>query len=241
MKIYTVIRKGELHPVFCEDFFISQEINQKYYLAAVMDGCSSGRDAHFSSALIGKILLKISHILVYDDTRPLEKGTRDLAKLILQSLFKELKEARNHLMLDTLELLSTLIMMLYNDDTQEAFVISIGDGFVMINGEIHEIDQDNRPDYLAYHLGEDFEEWYAHQQHIFFVDRPEEIALSTDGVDTFQGLRPRLPEGFKVLDYLLLDREFEQNANMLGKKCNILETKYGLLPADDVSVIRIRF
>lgn len=43
-------------------------------------------------------------------------------------------------------------------------VLVIGDGLVGIDGELHEFDQDTKPDYVGYHLKEDFEDWYSRQQ-----------------------------------------------------------------------------
>ena len=164
MQVYTVIRKGEFHPVFCEDFLITEEIGSKFFLAAVMDGCSSGKDSHFASALFGKILHKIAKTLHFQETKLEEQSVEYLMKKILRSFMDELKLARNYLMMDMLETLATLIILLY--DNQKAYIVVLGDGFVALDGQIHEIDQDNRPDYPAYHLKEDFEIWYESQSNI---------------------------------------------------------------------------
>ena len=72
-------------------------------------------------------------------------------------------------MLDEKELLTTVILLLYDMKTDKGIILSIGDGLISINGKITEFERDNKPDYLAYHLKEDFEEWYANQtQKIFF-------------------------------------------------------------------------
>ena len=241
MKIYTLIRKGELHPIFCEDFLVHREINAQYYLAAVMDGCSSGQDSHFASALIGKLLVKITKDILYQNHEALEKDIYQVQKVILSRLFTELRQARNTLYLDPREMLSTLILMLYNKWQDEVLVIVLGDGFVGMNGVVREIDQDNRPDYPAYHLGEDFEQWYAAQENIFYQQAPRDVCISTDGVDTFRSYKTELPEDFNPLTFLLLDPAFSNNANMLGRKYNILDRKYGFKPGDDISIIRVRW
>ena len=239
MQVYTVIRKGEFHPVFCEDFLITEEIGSKFFLAAVMDGCSSGKDSHFASALFGKILHKIAKTLHFQETKLEEQSVEYLMKKILRSFMDELKLARNYLMMDMLEALATLIILLY--DNQKAYIVVLGDGFVALDGQIHEIDQDNRPDYPAYHLKEDFEIWYESQSNIFEIENPKEISISTDGIDTFQTNNPNLPEGFDPMHFLLIDESFIKNHNMLNRKCNILEKKYGFKPGDDVAIIRMRF
>jgi hypothetical protein len=241
MKIYTGIRKGELHPVFCEDFWIYNSLDSTYFLVAVLDGCSSGIDSHFASALMGKVLTKIGKTLPYQVENVFQKPTQEVAKIILKQLITELKETRNRLLLDRDEMLATAVVLLYNQREKEAFIICIGDGFVAIDGQLHEIDQNNQPDYLAYHLEDDFETWFANQKHIFVVKNPQEISLSTDGIDTFRSYQTDLPEGFSAIDFLLFDNSFENNDNMLKRKLTILEKKYGFQPADDVSIVRIKF
>ena len=50
-----------------------------------------------------------------------------------------------------------------------------------------------------------------------------------------------MPEGFDPMHFLLIDESFIKNHNMLNRKCNILEKKYGFKPGDDVAIIRMRF
>ena len=60
MNAYSVIRKGEDHPVFCEDF-MSINNSGRYFIGVVFDGCSSGSDSHFASSLFGKIFNQITN------------------------------------------------------------------------------------------------------------------------------------------------------------------------------------
>lgn len=243
MQIYTVIRKGEFHPVYCEDFLITEELGHQYFLTAVMDGCSSGRESHFASALLGKILRKIAQTILHQPEKAhlLDLPGEQLLPEILRSFFEELSNARNFLLLGLNETLSTLILLLYNKSNQQATLIVLGDGFVAIDGQMHEIDQDNHPDYPAYHLGEDFETWFASQQNIFHISNPQEISISTDGIATFQSNRVDIPEGFSPMNFLLLDDSLAHLDNMLVRKCNILDKKYGFKPGDDVAIVRVKF
>jgi hypothetical protein len=57
----------------------------------------------------------------------------------------------------------------FDTDAGAGQVMVIGDGLVSIDGQLTEYEQDNRPDYLGYHLGEDFERgtpvkrrWWTH-------------------------------------------------------------------------------
>ena len=135
MEIYTLIKKGEMHPVFCEDFIFETKIGKAYHLFAVMDGCSSGKDSHFASVLLGKILSKISNILLYEiwqNNEELFFPVEEIAKRILKGVFEHLIQIQRELGLDVLELLSTLILAVYHTREDKVFVISLGDGFVVI-------------------------------------------------------------------------------------------------------------
>ena len=243
MKIYSVVRKGELHPVYCEDFLISTYVGESYYLGAVLDGCSSGEDSHFASALMGKLLKKIGKDLSQEATPLFETpmNAEKIAESVLKKLFWELRDARKHLGLTNTEMLSTLILLVYDATSKQAFVIAIGDGMIAIDGKVHEIDQDNMPDYMAYHLNHSFDQWHQKQEHIFKIENPTEISISTDGIDTFRTHKTDNPADFDPIQFLLLDNMLENTQNMLTRKINILQKKYGYLPADDISIIRIKF
>lgn len=241
MRIYTLLRRGELHPTFCEDFLIQESIGSNYFIAAVMDGCSSGTESHFASALFGKCLRKITKTLVYERFFDQAPSVEETAYRVLKNLFEELVIIRNQLLLDQLEMLSTLNLLVYDKVQDQAFMGLWGDGFIAIDGEIHEIDQNNRPDYPAYHLGENFEEWYVKSPTIFLQKNPKDLSIATDGVDTFKTYRSDLPEGLEPMRFLLKDTQFAHQANMLNRKCIILEKKYNYLPGDDIAVVRIRF
>jgi hypothetical protein len=43
---------------------------------------------------------------------------------------------------------------------KEAKAITIRNGLIFINDEVIVFNNDNRPDYMAYHLEEDFESYY---------------------------------------------------------------------------------
>jgi len=244
MKIYSVVKKGELHPVYCEDFLVSTYVGECYYLGAVLDGCSSGEDSHFASALMGKLLKKIGKDISQQERLLFENpplSAEDIAIKMLKKMFWELRDARKHLGLTNVEILSTLILMVYDENQKQAFIIAIGDGMVAIDGKVTEIDQDNMPDYMAYHLNHSFDQWFQKQEHIYRVNNPQEISIATDGVDTFRSHKTDNPADFNPVDFLLLDNSLDTTQNMLTRKTNILHKKYGYLPADDISIIRVKF
>jgi hypothetical protein len=240
---YTLIRKGEFHPVFCEDFLISENLGNQYKIGAVMDGCSSGKESHFASALLGKILRKVLKELEFDKKSIFTQSpqAKELSKSIFEKVFKELKQTRQQLYLSLEETLSTLNLMVYDQKRNIAFIHLTGDGFVAIDGKIREIDQDNKPDYLGYHIEQDFEEWYLGQENFFEVEKPKDIAIASDGLDTFRSNQVASEEELDIASFLLIDNSFAKMENMLTRKFNILHKKHGFLPGDDLSIVRWRF
>lgn len=246
MKVYSVLRKGESHPVFCEDFLIAESLLGPYQLFAVMDGCSSGQDSHFASTLIGKLLVKIIRqirkseglLLVFSRNQP---SVEYITRVVIQKLREELTIIIENLDLSIAEVLSTLTLMIYDDEKNQAYILVLGDGVIAINHEVTIIDQNNQPEYLAYYLEDKFELWYAQQKHKFFVDNPRDISISSDGIESFRTLNPNIPEDFDPIHYLLVDNYLENNIQMLSRKTNILQSQYGFLPADDLSIVRVVF
>lgn len=250
MKIYTHLQLGDFHPTFCEDFLFHTAINEQYYLAAVMDGCSTAKDSHFASVLFAKLLSKIVRLLPY---QPILKSRIDLKNTsvkqlvtyILQEFFKALATIKNTLLLDTEELLSTLILLVYHQQEREVFVVVLGDGVVVIDGEVMEIEQNNRPAYPAFYLGQldleqlDFELLKAR---IFHQQAVRDVSIATDGVTSFVPVvaSSKQPLIDPVI-YLLVDDSFLESELMLHKKCLILERDFGLKASDDLGVFRIRW
>jgi len=242
MRVYTHIQKGQYHPTFCEDFLLHQSINKRFVLAAVMDGCSMGRESHFASALFGKLLRKCLKLLPYQLPLTTELPLQTLAKSLLQSFFQAVREAQNQLFLEQLDLLSTLILHLYDKHNQLSYIIALGDGLICIDNQIIDLDQVDKPDYLAYHLHEDFEQWYEKQEQIWLVESPRDISIVTDGIHTFNivgALKEK--ETVTPLHYLLFDTKGAHLDRMLETKCRRLEEDFGVAPTDDLAIVRMRF
>jgi hypothetical protein len=247
MRRFAAIRLGAAHQTYCEDYLISEQLGEKCLLSAVLDGCSMGKDSHFASALFGKLLRKIAQQMSMESMHATvgweEDQPETVAREVLRRLFDEVQAARKQLMLEREELLTTVILWLHHLGTQRSFVMVIGDGYVCCDGQIHELDQNNRPDYLTYHLGESFDEWYETQQQRFHFESPQDLSIATDGVDTFR----RLGEVVSTspapdpLRYLLTGQEFFSADNMLDRKLDLLTKSHGLRPIDDLGIIRAIF
>ena len=98
------------------------------------------------------------------------------------------------------------------------------------------------PDYIGYHLKEDFEAWYTQQEQQISATDISDISLSTDGIFTFskfdQGHFPE-KETVDLIHDLLIDRADISNERMLLKKLDHIEKYFGLRPTDDLGIVRL--
>ncbi|MBC7524652.1 MAG: protein phosphatase 2C domain-containing protein [Flavobacterium sp.] len=243
MKIYSAIQIGDYHQNNCEDHLYIGEYGKNKILCAVMDGCTTAMESHFASTLVGKILKKICVEKGYKEF--IEQDSKSLnieenLKLILKDLLNELKIVKNQLMIDSKELLTTLIILLFDKNKENGIVLAIGDGFVNINGEITEFEQDNKPDYLGFHLSEDFDTFYNNQKQKIEFNKIADLSISTDGIFTFEKLAPKKSqEEINVIEYLTKEFTNYEKAEMLNLKLKTLENEFGLKPTDDFSMIRV--
>ncbi|MEN8119350.1 MAG: protein phosphatase 2C domain-containing protein [Bacteroidota bacterium] len=242
MIVHKYVKRGLNHANYCEDFILHETVGEKYELFGVFDGCSSGKDSHFASSFIAKVIR--SEFLNMD----VKNGEipKKLQKKLLYRSVQKIKELKSKLLLDIDDLLSTIILFIYDKMNDCGHIVVVGDGFVSINGQQNSIDQNNMPDYLAYHLDkindeDKFLNWYKQHTKVFSVDKLLDVSISTDGVESFVKKNVSV-ESEAVLDpgnYLLSDDFLIINKAMLGRKCNILERKYGLVNGDDLGIIRV--
>lgn len=242
MNLYSTLQIGDYHINHCEDDLLIKKIGSDKIVCAIMDGCSTAMDSHFASTLIGKILRKViieaGYKALYkkDSQDSLEEELRE----IIRGLFKELLFVKNHLMLDEKELLTTLTILLYDNTTDKGIILAIGDGIVCINGSITEFDRDNKPDYLAYHLHENFEDWYSAQSQKIFFDDLEDVSIATDGILSFSKIKKTdSDEEINFMEYLMIDQKNNETEDMLNRKLKQLEHQYGVKPTDDLAIIRM--
>ena len=139
------------------------------------------------------------------------------------------------------EILSTLIIGIIDKPKNEAIILTIGDGLICSNGNLFEYEQDDKPDYLGYHLKEEFNDWYNAQSQTLYLKNIKDLSISTDGIFTFKNFDsleyPLITEK-EIIEYFLIDTKWEYQENMLQKKGFALKNKFGLLPSDDLTIIR---
>ena len=243
MMLHTYLGIGEFHVNNCEDFLIAEKLSDSLLLIAVFDGCTMGKESVFSSHLYGKILRKIAKESYYQDfISPINSCIKHQLKTITKELFKLTKEIKLTLHLDDLELLSTAIIGIINLKEKSAEIISIGDGLVCIDGNITEYDHDDKPDYLGYHLNDDFETWFLRQNQKISVSNFTDLSISTDGIWSFKHFEksPSKQLSFEdVTNYLLINSDHFSGENFFQKKIRILKDELQNIVTDDLAIIRL--
>jgi serine/threonine protein phosphatase PrpC len=242
MKIYSTLQIGEYHINHCEDYLYTGEIGKSKILCAVMDGCTMGSDSYFAATLVGKLLRKIVKEKDYKEfyNHDTEHDIESCLKSILEELFNQLRGTKNLLQLNTNELLTTLTILLFDIKTDKGIILVVGDGVVCINGKITEFDQDNKPDYLGYHLSEDFQALYNSFTQKILFDGMQDVSIATDGIISFATVKlANSPDTIDPLSFLLIDKSNVDKEDMLDLKLKRLEHHYGVKPTDDLALIRV--
>lgn len=242
MIIKQFIGKGESHKNFCEDFNLYKEINNRYHLFGVFDGCSSGLDSHFASSLIAKIISNEANFIKKNKTHT----PAILLKKLIRKTLKKLVQVKNELNLDTSELLSTIILLIIDKQEDKADIIAIGDGFISVDYKQTVIDQNNQPNYIAYFIDkiknkEQFNVWYDSSVLKINADKFQDISIATDGILSFIDKTPNqtIENNLIPVDFLTKDNYLINNKAMLSRKINILRNKHFFYFMDDISMYRI--
>jgi hypothetical protein len=237
MKIYTALHKGQQHPDFCGDFLLTLNLGEGLFVGVVSDGCSGGRDPHLASTLTCKLIRKIVRgLAVEGHTQP-----ETLANQVLGQFMEELRAAQTQLGLETNELLATLMLLVYSQAHQQAHIAALGDGAICFDNQIYQIDQDNVPDYPAYHLQDPEEGLQSYlYQNTFTIENPAQVSIATDGIFSFRPTEPgETASVMAPVEYLLKNRELPGPDDLLNRKLTLLRNSRQLEPVDDLAIIQL--
>jgi hypothetical protein len=166
---------------------------------------------------------------------------KDKLKAVIKELFEEAKAVKNQLGLETNELLSTLIIGIVDTKALQAEFLAIGDGLISADEEIIHFEQNDKPDYLGYHLQNSFEAWFANQDQKISVSKFSDLSIATDGIYTFKNFtnqNQQLTEK-EIIQFLLRDRSDSNYPNFLALKVRQLQEEMNHVVTDDLAIIRI--
>lgn len=244
MRIFTALTRGYFHELHCEDFFVNEPAGSTRRVVAVLDGCTMGQHSVFAAMLVGKLLQKTAREFYYTESTAASLSLRELLKTTLQKLFTELRQQKNALALETNELLTTLLIAAVDTQQCAAEILAIGDGAVMHDGALTEFDQNDKPDYLDYHLASNFDAWYAQQTQRISIAHFNNLALATDGIFSFRQLSEAstnadTTNNQQAVNALLVDIEPGLPNNMLQRQLRYFQQQTGRVLTDDLAIVRL--
>ena len=240
-KIYKTIEIGTNHKNFCEDYLLVKE-NENYILAAVFDGCSSGIESYFASALLGKITGKAFDSLKFEDD--IKRNIYQLTKNVITTFF----ETAINLKLLQDELFSTAIIALIDKKKDKIEVAAMGDGAIFAQDKQYIIDQNNIPDYPIYYLytldiAKGFDNWFENFITRYSFENIKNFAISTDGILSFRNPEhyyPRENVREEIYQELILSERLMDSESKLQRSLRILKKTNNWEHYDDLAIIRIK-
>ena len=244
MKIYSLLAAGQYHPIHGEDYQYYQYLGERWFVAAVMDGCSSGKESYFASTFYGKSLRKSCRMLpnmksISEDFDIEFMDKEAIGSFILGQLFEDIKKLKNTLFLDIEEILSTILLLVYDVKERSAWINTSGDGIIVCDDFIEEIDQQNIPDYLGYHLDVKFDKWYQEHTNTYNFNHIKDISISTDGVAKIKPNTLIKSAPLDPVDYFLVQPPEGPPERALYSKYMGMVENHRYIAYDDISIIRI--
>lgn len=219
--IQILNKRSSTHPNWCEDNYWVNETDE-YIQGAVLDGCSTGINSHFASTLI-KYSFERSNNLVHIRRDDLN----NYFDVIISRVRNDLNDVKTALNLTELNLLSTIVFFFYNKKDKSLWVKFIGDGVIYVNGNEIINDENNMPDYIAYHLNEwwpTFYSWIESRRTLNF-ENVENFAICSDGIHSLVNLKNPHIKKEVAINFLIIDDQWKGLENGLNKKFNILTNR----------------
>lgn len=204
----------------CEDNLFVRETEDSI-VGIVADGCSSGVKSFFASQLLCYSFAK-------NASEGIQNATSDI---VVKSMMDDIDSLRLILNLTEYNFLSTAILFHYYKDTKRLRVRHFGDGFYSVNGMEYILDQDNTPDYMAYHT--DNQEEYLLKYPGGIYDGVGRFMIASDGIDRIE--RSQFAPDPKSKGYMML-YDKPTSDNYLARMWNILKNDHYFV-SDDLSII----
>lgn len=235
--------RADSHKDFCEDAYYYSE-RDGWVIAAVFDGCSDSINSHFASQLFSYSLRGVIDDYWTENIQNFDKSdlsTEDMMLSFSTLASTSLLYVADALRMTKLEILSTAVIAMYNTKKKYLMVKFLGDGVVMVNGEMHRVDsgESNEPNYVGYYDKDEFDESPqllidANMYPFMAFTEVNSFSICTDGIDAIKHPHRPLEE---VHHYLLQDKALIPSQAMLRRKLNILK-KEGAMLNDDLTIIR---
>lgn len=232
--IQILNRRSSTHPNHCEDSYWVEETDN-HIVGAVLDGCSTGIDSYFASTTIRYCLQKAFVHSTNQSQLSTSTNYDDYTDQMIGDVAIDLRSVQKQLNLDVLNFLSTIIFFVYDKENKTLYVKFFGDGSVSACGLEYTHDENNMPDYLAYHLNDSwsgFFKWVRNRKTLIF-EEVETFAVCSDGIDSFVNVKnPHLDRSI-AKDFLLHSEQFSTLKTGLVKRFNILTNRNEVFKSSD--------
>lgn len=247
-------RRADTHPNHCEDNYFVFEDDSKV-VGAVLDGCSTGNNSHWASQTfaysLNKIRLETDNFSLFDHA-PVrwEESTLE----VVNRLRMDIRCSVNVLGLTDMELLTTVVLFVYDKVSKTLYVKFFGDGTIIyrdVDGfKYLTNDEENAPLYLSYFLNISDDEFgrYVSSRRTEILRGVDEFCICSDGIDSFVNLKDGKLDRRIPVRFLCEDSYLGHLSAGLGKKFNILANRnddikysddhYWWSIQDDLTIIR---
>lgn len=215
--IQILNKRSSTHQNWCEDNYFVKETDE-FIIGAVLDGCSTGIDSQFASNFLKKCFDYQSKF--YDHIPKDEFG-------LFYSIRTHLKNIKFEVDLNDLQLLSTIVYFTYHKKKKKLNVRFFGDGVIYVDGNEIINDENNIPDYFAYHLSDSsdqFEEYFNSRKYLTF-ENVNDFAICSDGIHSLINLKNPHIKKEVAINFLIIDEQWKRLENGLNKKFNILTNR----------------
>lgn len=217
-------KRASGHPTHCEDSYFLYEDDVKI-VGAVLDGCSTGINSHFASQFFAYALERYSVQSVgFDHYLAPPSKWEIFERVMFNDISDRMWNISATLGLTRMHFLSTIVYFVHLKRERELHVTFFGDGVVYVNGERFTNEENNMPDYFAYHVSNDLDTYVASRPRRVFSD-VSDFSICTDGIDSFVNLRDGHLDRSIPVDFLVRDTRSINLKNGLNKKFNILTNR----------------
>lgn len=221
----TLNKRSDTHNS-CEDSFFVKETDELIY-GCICDGCSTGIKSHFASQAICYAFEKTASNYINMFPITSERAVR----AIIANIFM----IKSILTLDNMNFLSTLLMFQYHKPSKKLLIRAFGDGFYSVNDVECIIDQNNIPDYIGYHLNDDYKnlgDYLDKYPERLYID-VEKFLISTDGIERIERGALQKEATIEPLKLLLHP---PTGKTYLDRMWNLIK-KDGFILSDDLTIV----
>lgn len=204
----------------CEDSYFIRE-TEDHVCGGVFDGCSTGIKSHWASQTLAYAFQAVEYYPVSEKA--------------LTCVYLFLNNIKNSLSLTSDNFLSTCILFIYHKKTNTLAVRMFGDGCYFVNDVEYFVEQDNKPDYLGYHVFGEYNSFleFIDKYPMKIYENVSNFKICSDGVKSIN--RSQFEES-KGHDPMALLYAPPTSPNYLKRMWNILKKdKYTI--ADDLTII----